>query len=83
MGPRRTGEAENIPFSSTSGGGVACSGREAHDSRARVPASGEDNSFSLGLKWIKRVFLQPGGTQMQFCASMCVEPRHGLGSIKG
>jgi hypothetical protein len=53
-----------------SGGGVACSGSEAHDSRERegsaVPPSGEDNYFSLGLKWIGRVFLQSGVTQMQF-----------------
>jgi hypothetical protein len=53
-----------------SGGGVAGSGSEAHDSRARegsaVLASGEDNYFSLGLKWIGLVFLKPGVTQMHF-----------------
>ena len=70
-----------------SGGGVV--GREAHDSQvARTKqcdflASGEDNFFSLGSAWIKRVFLQLCVIQMQFHASTCVKPRRGLASVGG
>jgi hypothetical protein len=70
-----------------SGGGVAGSGSEAHDSRARegsaVLASGEDNYFSLGLKWIGLVFLKPGVTQMHFSFNHVGGTQRGLASLGG
>jgi hypothetical protein len=77
--------AENIPFSSASGG-VALAGESGAvaESRAagalaesrggsKVPASGEDISFSLGLTWFERVWLQPGVSQIRNSASTWAE----------